>query len=191
VPLASTASDVAYIALTVFLVATGLGIAYAFFRLGDTFAKLSSFIRGTEQEVLPVINKAGGTVDRVNHQLDKLDEATDSAVDAVEAVDQAVRAVSFAVKAPVKKSAGFAAAVSHGFATLRARRDWRAAKRSAKEAAARREADLEEELRKARVSHPRPPAPEPVVQPTSPPQPPSTPPTSPPEGGIFGSDRPL
>jgi uncharacterized protein YoxC len=193
VPLAYSASDVAYIALTIFLVATGLGIAYAFFRLGDTFAKLSSFIRGTEQEVLPVINKAGGTIDRVNHQLDKLDEATDSAVDAVEAVDQAVRAVSFAVKTPVKKSAGFAAAISNGFATLRARRDWRAAKRSAKEAAARREADLEEELRKARVSHPRPPEPV-VVQPT-PPTPPSQPPpgpaTSPPEGGIFGSDRPL
>ena len=165
-PLAYTSSDVAYVALTVFLIATGLGIGYAFFRLGGTFTRLSSLIGGTEQELLPVINKVGGSVDRVNHQLDKLDEATDSAVDAVEAVDQAVRAVSFAVKTPVKKSAGLAAGVAHGFATLRARRDWGAAKRSAKEAAARREADLEQELRAARGTHPKPPVAE---QPSSPP----------------------
>jgi uncharacterized protein YoxC len=184
VPVAYTASDVAYIALTIFLVASGLGIGYAFFRLGGTFSQLTSFIGGTERELLPVINKTGGTVDRVNHQLDKLDEATDSAVDAVEAVDQAVRAVSFAVKTPVKKSAGLAAGVSHGFATLRARRDFRAARKSAKDAAARREADLEEELRKARGTHPAPP---PVVTPSppSPPPPPPAPASSPPPGGIF------
>jgi uncharacterized protein YoxC len=185
VPLATTSSDVAYIALTIFLIASGLGIGYAFFRLGGTFARLSSFIGGTERELLPVINKTGGTVDRVNHQLDKLDEATDSAVDAVEAVDQAVRAVSFAVKTPVKKSAGAAAGLSHGFATLRKRRDWRAAKKSAKEAAARREADLEEELRKARGTHPAPPPPPSPTPPPAAAPPPPEPAVSPPPGGIF------
>jgi uncharacterized protein YoxC len=189
VPLASTASDVAYIALTIFLVATGLGVGYAFFRLGGTFAQLTSFIGGTERELLPVINKTGGTVDRVNHQLDKLDEATDSAVDAVEAVDQAVRAVSFAVKTPVKKSAGLAAGLSHGFATLRKKRDFRAAKRSMKEASARREADLEEELRKARGTHPRTPETPPVVVTPAPPPTPAA--GSPPEGGIFQPDSPI
>jgi uncharacterized protein YoxC len=186
VPLASTTTDVAYIALAIFLVASGLGIGYAFFRLGGTFGRLSSFIGGTERELLPVIHKTGGTVDRVNHQLDKLDEATDSAVDAVEAVDQAVRAVSFAVKQPVKKSAGAAAGVSHGFATLRARKGWRAARQSAKEAARRREADLEEELRKARRSHPAPP---PLG--TQPPPPRPEPASSPPEGGIFEPPPPI
>ncbi len=66
-----------------------------------------------------MINKVGGSVDRVNAQLDKLDQATDSAVDAVEAVDEAVRTVSFAVKRPVQKLAGFSAGVSHGWASLR------------------------------------------------------------------------
>ena len=140
----------------------------------------SSLIAGTERDLLPVITKTGGTVDRVNHQLDKLDEATDSAVDAVQAVDEAVRAVSFAVKTPVKKSAGAAAGVTHGFATLRARKGWGAAKRSAKEASARREADLEDELRKARGTHPAPPPPAPPTAPAPPPPPPSPPP-----GGIF------
>ncbi len=85
------------------------GFRWAFLRLAVTFDRLSSLIRGAEREVLPVINKVGGSVDRVNVQLDKLDTATDSAVDAVEAVDEAVRAVSFAVKRPVQKLAGFSA----------------------------------------------------------------------------------
>jgi uncharacterized protein YoxC len=148
VPLAFSASDVSYIALAVFLVAVGLGLGYAFLRLGETFGRLSAFIKGTERELLPVISKVGGSVDRVNVQLDKLDQATDSAVDAVDAVDQAVRSVSFAVKTPVQKLAGFAAGVSHGFATLRTRRSWSAAVERGKEASRRRQADLEEELRR-------------------------------------------
>ena len=140
-------SDAAYLALAVFLLVVGLGLGYAFLRLGGTFGRLSAFIRGTELELLPVISKVGGSVDRVNTQLDKLDQATDSAVDAVEAVDQAVRSVSFAVKRPVQKVAGLASGVTHGFAALRARRNFGDAVKSGKEAARRREADLEDELR--------------------------------------------
>ena len=143
-----TASDAAWIGLTVFLVATGLALGWAFVRLGSTFGRLSSFIRGTERELLPVIAKAGGTVDRVNAELDKLGQASDSAVDAVESVDQAVRAVSFAIKRPVQKLTGLSAGLSHGFASFRARRDWRGAVSTGKEAAARREADFEEELKR-------------------------------------------
>jgi uncharacterized protein YoxC len=149
VPVAFSPGDVAYLALAVFLLAVGLGLGWAFFRLAGTLDRLSSFIKGTEKELLPVINKVGGSVDRVNAQLDKLDQATDSAVDAVEAVDEAVRAASFAVKRPVQKLVGISAGVSHGWATLKTRRDWGAAKQAAREAAARREADLEEELSRA------------------------------------------
>jgi uncharacterized protein YoxC len=144
---AVTPSNAAYVALAVFLVAVGLGVGYAFVRLGGTFGRLSTLIRGTERELLPVISKVGGSVDRVNAQLDKLDQATDSAVDAVEAVDEAVRAVSYAVKTPVQKLAGLASGVSHGFATLRAKRNVGDAVERAKEASQRRQADLEEELR--------------------------------------------
>jgi hypothetical protein len=142
-------SDAAYLALAVFLVAAGVGLGYALLRLGGTFGRLSAFIRGTELELLPVISKVGDSVDRVNTQLDKLDQATDSAVDAVEAVDEAVRAVSFAVKRPVQKIAGLASGMTHGFAALRTRRNFGDAVERGKEAARRREADLEEELRHA------------------------------------------
>ena len=143
-----SASDAAYIALAIFLLVVGLGMGYAFLRLGETFGRLSSFIRGTERELLPVISKVGGSVDRVNAQLDKVDQATDSAVDAVDAADQAVRAVSFAVKTPVQKLAGLASGMSHGLATLRTKRSVSEAVERAKEASRRRQADLDEELRR-------------------------------------------
>jgi uncharacterized protein YoxC len=139
--------DLADLALAVFLVAVGVGLSWAFIRLAVTFDRLSSLIRGAEREVLPVINKVGGSVDRVNLQLDKLDTATDSAVDAVEAMDEAVRAVSFAVKRPVQKIAGLAAGASHGWASFRSRRNWHDAVDEAKAAAERRERDLDEELK--------------------------------------------
>ena len=148
-PLASTSGDVLDYALAVFFLLSGVGLAYMVVRLGGTFARLSSLVAGTEREVLPVIEKAGGTVDRVNRELDKLDVVTDSAVSMAESADTAVRAVSTAITTPVKKVSGLSAAISHGFAAFRARRDPGEAMNVAREAARRREAELDEELRAA------------------------------------------
>jgi hypothetical protein len=144
--LASTASDVARYALAVFLVAIGLGAAYMLVKLGQVFGRLSSFISGTERDLLPVIVKTGGTVDRVNHQLDKADVVTDSAVSMAESADTAVRAVSYAITTPVEKVSAVAAGVAHGVAALKKKRDPGEAVRAAKAAAAQREADLHADL---------------------------------------------
>ena len=152
--LATSAGDYAYYALAIFLVVVGAGLAYVFVRLGGTFARLSSFIKGTETELLPVIHKVGESVDKVNGQLDKVDQVTDSAVDIADSADTAVRAVSMAITRPVQKISGLVAGISHGLATLRARRDVGETVRTGKEAAARRERDLEEELRAAGGSTP-------------------------------------
>jgi hypothetical protein len=82
----------------------------------------------------------------VNLQLDKLDQVTDSAVDAADSADTAVRAVSFAITRPVQKISGLAAGVSHGVSSLKARRGFSEAVADAKDAAARREEELAEEL---------------------------------------------
>jgi uncharacterized protein YoxC len=146
---AFTWGDLWRLALAVFLLAVGLSAAYVLVRLGGTVARLSAFIQGAEREVLPVINKVGGSVDRVNGQLDKVDRITDSAVDAAESVDTAVRAVSMAVTRPVQKVSGFAAGVSYGAADFKTKRSWRHAVQAGKDAAARRERELAEELREA------------------------------------------
>ena len=157
--LALSSGEVLDYALALFFVACGIGLAYMLVRLGGTFARLSSLIQGTERDFLPVLQKSGGTLDRVNDQLDKLDVVTDSAVGMAESADTAVRAVSMAITAPVKKITGLAAAISHGTAALKSRRDVGEAVNVAKEAAARREAELDEELRaSARTPDGTPPA---------------------------------
>lgn len=148
-PLAEfTAIDGLWIALSVFFVLLALALAYVLFRLGGTVGRLSSFIQGLEREVLPVINQAAGTMERVNAQLDKVDRVTDSAVDAADSVDTAVRAVSFAVTRPVQKISGLVEGLAHGAASLRARKDLRGAYRAGREAASRRETEIEDELRR-------------------------------------------
>jgi hypothetical protein len=157
--LSSTAGDVLDYALAVFFVVVGAALAYMLVRLGGTFARLSAFIKGTERDLLPVFVKSGGTVDRVNDQLDKLDVVTDSAVSMADSADTAVRAVSTAITTPVKKVSGVASGISHGFAALRARRNVGDAVSVAKDAAARRESELDEELRAAGEPPPEPPSP--------------------------------
>ena len=137
------------LALAVFLVAVGLSLAWLFVRLAGTLARLSSLIGGTEESLLPVFEKVGGSVDRVNAQLDKVDRITDSAVDAADSVDTAVRAVSMAITRPVQKVSGIAAGLSSGASDFRSRHDWRHAVEAGKHAAALRESDLAQELRDA------------------------------------------
>src|SRR2546430_17287215 len=143
--LAFSYSDLAHLALAFFLVAVGVGVGWAFLRLAVTLDRISSFIRGAEREVLPVINKVGGSVDRVNAQLDKMDAATTSAVDAVAAVDEAVRAVSFAVKRPVQKLAGLSAGGSHRRSALETPRNWGGAGGEGKGAGPRGERGAQDE----------------------------------------------
>jgi len=147
--LAVTTSQALDVVLSIFLVVVGLAIGYAFWRLGVLFSQLRSTVQHTEEEVLPVINKSGGTLDRVNRELDKVDVMTDSAVEAVTAVDRAIRAVSALVTAPVEALAGLAAAVRHGVSSFLTHRDVNQAVNTAKEAGARRMEDLADDLDKA------------------------------------------
>jgi uncharacterized protein YoxC len=141
-----TASDLAWIALAAFLVLTGVGLFYFLFRFGETLGQVTKTVEHTETEMLPVINKAGGTLDRVNRELDKVDVMTSSASDAVQAADTAVRAVSNAVTYPVQKIAGLVAGLRYGFSSFMSGRDFDAAMAAARAAAARREQDLADEV---------------------------------------------
>jgi hypothetical protein len=146
-PFAFEAIDALWIALSVFFVLTAVGLTYLLVRLGGTVGKMTSFLDGLEREVLPVINESGGTLQRVNAQLDKADVVTDSAVDIADSVDTAVRAVSFAITRPVQLIAGLASGVSHGFASLRVRKSPRRAYDTGRDAARRREQEIADELR--------------------------------------------
>ena len=146
-PSAFEAIDGLWIALSVFFVLVALGLTYLLVRLGGTVGQLTSFLEGLEREVLPVINEAGGTMQRVNAQLDKADRVTDSAVDVADSVDTAVRAVTIAITRPVQKIAGLAEGLAHASSSLRVAQDPRRAYETGREAAAPREEEIEEELR--------------------------------------------
>ena len=190
--LAFSASDAAYWGLTVFLVLLGIGSAFALFKLGGMFDRVSSFISGTERDLLPVIVKSGGTVDRVNYQLDKLDTVTDSAVGMADSADTAVRAVSTAVSKPVEKVSGLAAGVAHGFSSFRKNRNASSAFDDAKAAARQRESDLASDLRGTQTEG-TVPKPDPVPSPTPQPKPdpwPKPDPTPKPDPAPIPPDEP-
>jgi hypothetical protein len=146
-PLADfTAIDGLWVALSVLCLVVALTLGYLLIRLAGAVGRLTGFIRGLEQELLPVITKVGGTIDRANLQLDKVDQVTDSAVDAADAVDTAVRAVTLAITRPVQRISGLAAGIAQGFASFKVRRDRQGAWDAGREAAARREEEIAEEL---------------------------------------------
>ena len=149
--LAFSAGDAAYWGLAFFLVLLGVGSLFALVKLGQLFDKVSSLVGGAERDALPVVVKTGGTVDRVNYQLDKLDTVTDSAVSMADSADTAVRAVSTAISKPVEKVSGLTAGLAHGFSSFRKNRNMSEAMDVAKDAARRREHDLAEDLRAARA----------------------------------------
>jgi len=178
--LAVTGGDVAYWGLAAFLVAVGVGSLYMLIKLGQLFGRVSSFIRGTERDLLPVIVKTGGTVDRVNYQLDKADAVTDSAVSMADSADTAVRAVSHAIAKPVEKVSGVAAGIAHGVSSLRKTHSFADAMDAAKSAARQRETDLAEDLRGGgtppSAARPEPtPPPAPQAKPDAWPRPEPTP----------------
>jgi len=193
-PLAFSAGDAAYWGLAIFLVAIGLASAFMLLRLGQAFERLSSFIKGTERDLLPVIVKAGSTVDRVNYQLDKADTVTDSAVSMADSADTAVRAISTAITTPVEKVSGLAAGLSHGFSQFRKSKNFGEAKTAAQDAARQREADLKDDLRNAGrtpVETDRPPTqPRPDAQPQPDPWPRPEPAPKPPPAPVPPDEEP-
>jgi Flp pilus assembly protein TadG len=177
---AFSAGDAAYWGLAIFLVLLGLGSLWALVKLGQLFDRISTFIRGTERDLLPVVVKTGGTVDRGNCQLDRLDTVTDSAVSMADSADTAVRAVSTAIATPVEKVSGLAAGIAHGFSSLKKTRSMSEAMDAAKDASRRRQHDLAEDLRGSGPTPPTSerPTPTPTPTPASTPDPwPKPPPT--------------
>ena len=140
--------DILWICLSVFLVIVGVTLAYLLVRLSGTATKMTRFIKDLDESVVPLVNKTGGTIDRVNLQLDKVDLVTDSAVSTADSVDTAVRAVSLAITRPVQKASAFAKGLSQGVAALIARRNLPEAVEAGRDAARRREQEIAEELAK-------------------------------------------
>jgi hypothetical protein len=159
-------SDVLKLALSIFLILTGIALAYLFLRMAGVFARLGVSVTRITDEVVPILNKTQSTVDGVNLELARVDEIMVTAVGATKGAERTVQTVSSAITTPVRKLTGAAAGAKEAVATLRARR---AAERAA---AARAAAEA--------------PPPAPPVPPQTPPVPPAAAaegaPATPPQG---------
>jgi hypothetical protein len=97
-----TAKAIMWLGLALLFALGGLGTGYVLWRVGRLLRRTERDLHRTVDEVVPIIVKAGVSVDRVNDQLGKVDVMMDSAVDMTDALDSTVRAVSHAVTEPVK-----------------------------------------------------------------------------------------
>lgn len=172
-------SDVLKLALSIFLVVTGLGLAYLFLRMAGVFARLGTSVTRVTDEVVPILNKAQTTVDGINLEISRVNDIMKTAVGATKGAEKTVQTVSSAVTAPVRKVHGFAAGAREAVASLRARRASDAALAAERSAAAAAERAAASTSAQEPVVPPPPAADVPPVD-----APPVTPPpVVPPEGG--------
>jgi hypothetical protein len=107
-------SDVLRAAASFFLVLTALALAYALIRAARTLDHVSAAIDRTVDETMPLLGKAGETLDQVSGQLAHAERITGTAADAVEAADRSARAVVASVGRPVAAVAGAVSKVDRG-----------------------------------------------------------------------------
>jgi hypothetical protein len=106
------------IAIGIFFLAFGAGLAYALFRLSSVFRRLTSILTDANTRVIPLLSRVETTLDGVNAELGKIDQLTGSVAEMVKTAEHTTTAVHNAVAKPAKKAAGIAAGVTEGIASF-------------------------------------------------------------------------
>ncbi|MFH0917451.1 MAG: DUF948 domain-containing protein [bacterium] len=106
------------IAIGIFFLAFGAGLAYALFRLASVFRRLTSVLADANTRVIPLLTRVEATLDGVNSELGKIDQITGSVAGIVKTAEHTTTAVHGAVSKPVRKAAGIAAGVSEGITSF-------------------------------------------------------------------------
>jgi hypothetical protein len=81
------------IAIGVFFLAFGAGLAYSLFRLSAVFSRLNSILTDANKEVVPLLTRIEGTLDGVNAELDKVEQITGSVAEMVKVAEQTTTGV--------------------------------------------------------------------------------------------------
>lgn len=105
-------------ALSFFLVVTALALAYVLLRMGGTFTRLNVFLKGLDEEVIPLLTKLQVTLEEVNDQLKTVDGMMDTLSDVTHRVDTTAKTMQSVITNPVKKAAGLSAGVSEAISSL-------------------------------------------------------------------------
>jgi hypothetical protein len=123
-------SDVLKAALSLFLILTGIALAYLFVRMAHVFRNLGTTVNRVTDEVVPILGKGQITMDGINREIDRVDEIMITAVNTAKGAEKTVTTVSKAATAPVRAMSGVAAGLGEAVNTFRSRRRAEAADRA-------------------------------------------------------------
>jgi hypothetical protein len=105
----STPTMVLSYAAAFFFVIVAVAAAYALFKAGGTLQRVDIVLADVDREAVPLLQKAGTTLDGVNANLGNVDQITKDVADITDKIDNMATAVEGAVSTPARKAASFSA----------------------------------------------------------------------------------
>jgi uncharacterized protein YoxC len=94
-----------------FFVLVAIAAAYALFKAGGTLGRVDTVLDDVDKQAVPLMQKAGTTLDGVNANLGNVDQITKDVADITDKIDAMANAVEGAVSTPARKAASFSAGV--------------------------------------------------------------------------------
>ena len=107
----STPSLVLRYAAAFFFVLVAIFLAYALFKAAKVLERADKVLADFDENGIPLMKKAGGTLDGVNANLGNVDEITKDVAGITDKLDRMAGSVEGAVTTPARKAAAFSAGV--------------------------------------------------------------------------------
>lgn len=117
----STPSIVLRYAAAFFFVVVAIAIAYALVKAAKALERVDKVLADVDAQGVPLMQKAGTTLDGVNANLGNVDQITKDVADITEKIDKMATSVEGAVSTPARKAAAFSAGVQSAFSSFRRR----------------------------------------------------------------------
>jgi uncharacterized protein YoxC len=107
----STPSLVLRYAAAFFFILVAIAAAYALFKTGKVLDRADKVLADVDEQTVPLLRKAGTTLDEVNGSLGNVDQITKDVANTTDRLDKMANAVEGAVSTPARKAAAFSAGV--------------------------------------------------------------------------------
>jgi len=117
----SLPSTVLRYAAAFFFVVVAIAIAYALVKAAKALERADKVLADMDQQAVPLMQKAGTTLDGVNANLGNVDQITKDVADITDKIDKMATSVEGAVSTPARKAAAFSAGVQSAFSSFRRR----------------------------------------------------------------------
>jgi len=114
----STPSVALRYAAAFFFVVVAVASAYALFKAAKALERVDKVLADVDEQGIPLMHKAGATLDGVNANLGNVDEITKDVAGITDKLDTMANAVEGAVSAPARKAAAFSAGVQGAVSSL-------------------------------------------------------------------------